>query len=155
MLNCEQCALWEFTQRTASAGSSSAHVQQHTAPTSTRRTENEKNRRRDLVTVLRTRREQMLTSLKREQPHVAREALLGGAGLGSSSNGTMATGARETDVTAELSSQGLLQLQHQVMQQQDRDLESLERTVVGTKHIALQVRRHYHGVLACQIKCGY
>lgn len=101
-------------------------------------TENEKNRRRDLVTALRTRREQMLQSLKREQPRAAREALLGGAGGGSTSALTAGAG-RETDTTAELGSQGLLQMQQQVMQQQDQELESLERTVVGTKHIALQV----------------
>lgn len=88
---------------------------------------------------LRMRREQMLASLKREQPRAARDTLRGG-GPGSGSSGSMATAGRETDATAERSSQGLLQMQQQVMQQQDRDLESLERTVVGTKHIALQVR---------------
>ncbi|EFN58350.1 hypothetical protein CHLNCDRAFT_59611 [Chlorella variabilis] len=101
-------------------------------------TENERNRRRDLVASLRMRREQMLASLKREQPRAARDTLLGG-GPGSGSSGSMATAGRETDATAERSSQGLLQMQQQVMQQQDRDLESLERTVVGTKHIALQI----------------
>jgi hypothetical protein len=104
-------------------------------------TENEKNRRRDLVAALRTRREQMLASLKRDQPRVAREQLLGSAG-GNRSSGNMAGAAsRESAATAELSSQGLLQMQQHVMQQQDQDLESLERTVVGTKHIALQVIR--------------
>jgi hypothetical protein len=78
----------------------------------------------------------MLQSLKREQPRAAREALLGG-----SSGGGAAPGSKETDATAELGNQGLLQLQQQVMQQQDQELESLERTVVGTKHIALQVTR--------------
>jgi hypothetical protein len=77
----------------------------------------------------------MLQSLKREQPRAAREALLGG-----SSGGGAAPGSKETDATAELGNQGLLQLQQQVMQQQDHELESLERTVVGTKHIALQVK---------------
>lgn len=101
-------------------------------------TENEKNRRRDLVGALRRQREQMLASLKREQPRAAREALLGGA---SSSGGGGTGGGRETDITAELGSQGLLQLQQSVMQQQDQHLESLEHTVVSTKHIALQVRR--------------
>lgn len=81
-------------------------------------------------------REKMQASLKREAPRVAREALLGGAG----SSGSAAGGGRETDATAELNNAGLLQLQQQVMTQQDAALESLERTVVGTKHIALQVR---------------
>lgn len=79
----------------------------------------------------------MQASLKREAPRAAREALLGGAGGSSSS---MAAGGRETDATAELGNTGLLQLQQQVMAQQDTALESLERTVVGTKHIALQVQ---------------
>lgn len=78
----------------------------------------------------------MQASLKREAPRAAREALLGG---GAGSSGAMAGRGRETDATAELNNAGLLQLQQQVMSQQDAALESLERTVVGTKHIALQV----------------
>ncbi|KAL4427976.1 hypothetical protein ABPG75_002065 [Micractinium tetrahymenae] len=101
-------------------------------------TENERNRRRDLVAALRSRREQMLASLKREAPRAARDTLLAGSG---SSGGLAAAGAggRETDATAELGNRGLLSMQQQVMQQQDDALESLERTVVGTKHIALQI----------------
>lgn len=98
-------------------------------------TENEKNRRRDLVSTLRTKRDQMLAQLKREQPRAARDQLLGGSAAG----GAGAGGGRETDTTAELGSQALLQLQNTTMQRQDQDLESLERTVVGTKHIALQI----------------
>ena len=79
----------------------------------------------------------MLQSLKREAPRAARDALLGGSSSGG--GGAAGAGSKETDATAELGSQGLLQLQQQVMQQQDHELESLERTVVGTKHIALQV----------------
>ncbi len=40
-----------------------------------RRTENEKNRRRDLITALRSRRQQMLLSLKRENHPIQRSAL--------------------------------------------------------------------------------
>ncbi|KAL4445412.1 hypothetical protein ABPG77_011237 [Micractinium sp. CCAP 211/92] len=101
-------------------------------------TENERNRRRDLVAALRSRREQMLTSLKREAPRAAHGTLLGGA----SASGTAAAGGRggrETEATAELGNRGLLAMQQQVMQQQDEALESLERSVVGTKHIALQI----------------
>lgn len=112
-------------------------------------TENERNRRRDLVAALRSRREQMLTSLKREAPRAAHGTLLGGA----SASGTAAAGGRggrETEATAELGNRGLLAMQQQVMQQQDEALESLERSVVGTKHIALQVgRAPGPGLVAC------
>lgn len=40
---------------------------------------------------------------------------------------------KETEVTAELDNKGLVQLQQQVMQQQDRELEQMEKTVVSTK----------------------
>eukprot|EP00878_Enallax_costatus_P020004 GHUV01021128.1.p1 GENE.GHUV01021128.1~~GHUV01021128.1.p1 ORF type:complete len:209 (+),score=78.66 GHUV01021128.1:535-1161(+) len=46
---------------------------------------------------------------------------------------------KETEVTAELDNKGLVQLQQQVMQQQDRELEQMEKTVVSTKHIALTI----------------
>lgn len=98
------------------------------------RTENERNRRRDLVGALRTRREQMLQALKRDAaaaPRAARGALLGNGGAAAAAGA--AGGGRETDTTAELNNAGLLQMQQQVMAQQDQDLLSLERTVVGTK----------------------
>ncbi|GAB4819343.1 hypothetical protein N2152v2_006389 [Parachlorella kessleri] len=103
-------------------------------------TENERNRRRDLVGALRTRREQMLQALKRDAQQQGRAAR--GALLGSSSGGgtnISGSGTRETDTTAELSNAGLLQQQTQIMERQDEDLALLERTVVGTKHIALQI----------------
>ncbi len=85
------------------------------------------------MAALRTRREQMLQALKRDQPppRAARGALLGGTdgGMG----GAAAGAARETDTTAALSNAGLLQQQQQIMTQQDQDLATLERTVVGTK----------------------
>lgn len=102
-------------------------------------TENERNRRRDLVAALRSRREQMLALLKREAPRVARDTLLGGASSGVGGRAAAAPDGHETEATAELGNRGLLSMQQQVMQQQDEELESLERTVVGTKHIALQV----------------
>jgi SYP5 family syntaxin len=40
---------------------------------------------------------------------------------------------RETEVTAELDNRGLVQLQQQVMQQQDQELEQMEKTVISTK----------------------
>ena len=112
-------------------------------------TENERNRRRDLVAALRNRREQMLQALKRSPPQppgAARTDLL------STSTTTTTTGtsnynynnnnrgsSKETDVTAELDNTGLVSMQRQVMQQQDDNLDLLERSVQGTKHIALQI----------------
>lgn len=57
------------------------------------------------------------------------------------SNGSTAKpiNSRETDATAELDNTGLLSMQQQVMQEQDGNLLLLERTVQGTKHIALQI----------------
>ena len=40
---------------------------------------------------------------------------------------------KETEVTAELDNRGLVQLQQQVMQQQDRELEQMEKTIISTK----------------------
>lgn len=114
-------------------------------PTCAHLTENERNRRRDLVTALRSRREQMLQALKRDPSarSAARAGLLGSSGGAADGLGTAAgpsgRGLGETDATAELSSGGLLAMQQGVMQQQDEELEALERSVVGTKHIALQI----------------
>jgi syntaxin of plants SYP5 len=72
----------------------------------------------------------MLTALKRDQSRGAR------SGGTTPSNGG---GARETDATAPLDSGGILRMQQQVMSTQDRDLEDLERSVVGTRHVALQI----------------
>ncbi len=40
---------------------------------------------------------------------------------------------KETEVTAELDNKGLVQLQQQIIHQQDRELEQMEKTVVSTK----------------------
>ncbi|KAL4527354.1 hypothetical protein Ndes2526B_g08947 [Nannochloris sp. 'desiccata'] len=103
-------------------------------------TENEKNRRRDLLSSLRSRREQMLQALKRGQPRSSRSALLdqqsGGDGGGGSALQPL---GRETDATAELDNRGLVSMQQQIMHQQDTELEHLERSVTTTKHVALQI----------------
>jgi hypothetical protein len=91
-----------------------------------RRSEQERFRRRDLLHVLRNRREQIQQSLKRTAQTADRDALMSGAG---GSGG----GGRETEATAALDTRGLLQLQEQVMQQQDRELEQMERTIGSTK----------------------
>ncbi|KDD75355.1 hypothetical protein H632_c726p1, partial [Helicosporidium sp. ATCC 50920] len=95
--------------------------------------ENERNRRRDLISALRGRREQMLQALKRDGAAAQRGALFAG------SSGQGAPSGQETIQTAELNATGLLSLQQEIMSQQDRDLESLEHSVAGTKHIALQI----------------
>lgn len=97
------------------------------------RSENERNRRRDLISALRGRREQMLQALKRDGAAAQRGALFAG------SSGQGAPSGQETIQTAELNATGLLSLQQEIMSQQDRDLESLEHSVAGTKHIALQI----------------
>lgn len=93
------------------------------------RSEQERFRRRDLLHVLKNRREQIQQSLKRQQQHSERAALMAGSSGASSSSGA----AKETQATAQLDSRGLLQLQEQVMKQQDRELEQMEKTVVSTK----------------------
>jgi SYP5 family syntaxin len=95
--------------------------------------ENEKNRRRDLITALRNRREQMLLSLKRDQRQSDRQSLLDTGG--SASNGP----ARETVNTADLDNPGLLQMQQQVMHNQDAELEQMEKSVQSTRHLALTI----------------
>jgi hypothetical protein len=79
--------------------------------------------------VLKNRREQIQESLKRQQQHSDRESLMAGGSSGRGGGGP----ARETEVTAQLDSRGMLQLQEQVMQQQDRELEQMEKTVTSTK----------------------
>lgn len=54
-----------------------------------------------------------------------REALVAGS--------QQRSAAKETEATAELDNRGLLQLQQQVMQQQDQELEQMEKTVISTK----------------------
>lgn len=97
-------------------------VQHHTY-----RSETEKNRRRDLVTTLRARREQLQQSLKRSDAGNTRSQLFGG------SNGAGRGATRETDATADLDTHGLLQLQRDAMQDQDQQLEELEKTVTSTR----------------------
>lgn len=60
---------------------------------------------------------------------VCRDALL----AGSSGTSAQQQRAKETEATAELDNKGLVQLQQQIMQQQDHELEQMEKTVVSTK----------------------
>ncbi|GMH34134.1 hypothetical protein BSKO_01968 [Bryopsis sp. KO-2023] len=93
-------------------------------------TDNERNRRRDMVRALKTQRENLLQALKREQAAVNRASLLDG-GVGG-----RAGPPRETDQTAALENHQLIGLQTQVMRQQDQELEQMEEAVHNTKHVA-------------------
>lgn len=89
--------------------------------------EQERFRRRDLLHALKNRREQVQQSLKRSQQG-DRDALLAGG-----NTERQQQRAKETEATAELDNHGLVQLQQQIMQQQDHELEQMEKTVVSTK----------------------
>lgn len=99
--------------------------------------EHEKNRRRDLTTALRNRREQMQLSLKRDHGQQDRAALMQQAGQSSSP-------ARETDRTAELDNMGMLEMQQDVMQEQDLNLAAMEQSVASTRHLALTINQELH-----------
>lgn len=47
--------------------------------------------------------------------------------------GQASSPARETDRTAELDNQGILQMQQDVMQEQDQNLEAMEQSVASTR----------------------
>jgi len=99
--------------------------------------EHEKNRRRDLVTALRNRREQMQMSLKRDHSQQNRAALMQQAGQHSGP-------AQETDRTAELDNLGILDMQQDVMQEQDLNLAQMEQSVASTRHLALTINEELH-----------
>jgi hypothetical protein len=95
--------------------------------------EQEKYRRRDLLHALKSRREQLQVALKRNQQQAAsRDGLLAGSSAGR-------VAAIETEATAALDNRGLLSMQQQVMQQQDQELDFMEKTINSTKHIALTI----------------
>jgi SYP5 family syntaxin len=80
----------------------------------------------------------MLQALKRDQPRSSRSALLDSQSGGGGGTPLQPLG-RETDTTAELDNRGLVSMQQHIMQQQDTELEHLERSVATTKHVALQI----------------
>lgn len=99
--------------------------------------EHEKNRRRDLVTALRNRREQMQLSLKRDHSQQNRSALV---------QQTQQTSrpARETDRTADVDNLGILEMQQDVMQEQELNLAAMEQSVASTRHLALTINEELH-----------
>ncbi|KAJ0578781.1 putative target SNARE coiled-coil domain-containing protein [Helianthus annuus] len=91
-------------------------------------TEKEMNRRRDMLTNMRTKVTQMASTLNMSN-FANRDSLLG-------------PDTKPADVvsrTAGLDNSGIVGLQRQVMREQDEGLEKLEETVLSTKHIALAV----------------
>lgn len=99
-----------------------------TKPFSRPITEKEINRRKDLLSNLRTRVNQMDSTLKMSQS-ANRDSLLG----------PEIKPADAMSRTTGLDNQGIVILQRQIMREQDEGLEKLEETVVSTKHIALAV----------------
>ncbi|KAI4366176.1 hypothetical protein MLD38_022090 [Melastoma candidum] len=89
--------------------------------------EKEMNRRKDLLSNLRTKVNQMSSALNASKAN--RDSLLG-PDTKSANVMTRTTG---------LDNQGLVGLQRQIMKEQDDGLEKLEETVISTKHIALAV----------------
>lgn len=110
--------------------------------------EQEKYRRRDNLHALKSRREQLLVALKRNQQGASnRESLMAG------SSSVARVAAIETEATAALDNRGLLQLQQNVIQQQDQELEYMERTIGSTKHIALTIGEHLDARTECIHAC--
>lgn len=90
--------------------------------------EKEMNRRKDMLSSLRTKVNQMASTLN--MSHFAdRDSLLGPE-------------IKQADAMSRVSgldNQGIVGLQRQIMREQDEGLEKLEQTVTSTKHIALAV----------------
>ncbi|KAK4767802.1 hypothetical protein SAY87_002943 [Trapa incisa] len=88
----------------------------------------EMNRRKDMLSNLRTKVNQMASTLNMSN-FANRDSLLGPE-------------TKQPDAmsrTAGLDNQGVVGLQRQIMREQDEGLEKLEETVISTKHIALAV----------------
>lgn len=81
-----------------------------------------------MITSLRSQRENLLQSLKRDSAASNRKELLGPKQPGP---------PQETERTAGLDNAGILQLQNQVIRQQDQELGQIEETMISTKHVAL------------------
>mmetsp|Transcript_579 Transcript_579/g.688 ORF Transcript_579/g.688 Transcript_579/m.688 type:complete len:227 (-) Transcript_579:1341-2021(-) len=89
--------------------------------------EQEAERRCDMLARLKTRSDQMTSLLARPEQ---RNAML---------EGPRVQEVRETDQTAEMDNQGLLDLQRNIMDDQDAQLEDLSRVVSSTKHISMAI----------------
>uniref|UniRef100_A0A251V8F1 Putative target SNARE coiled-coil-like domain-containing protein n=2 Tax=Helianthus annuus TaxID=4232 RepID=A0A251V8F1_HELAN len=91
-------------------------------------TEKEMNKRRDMLTNLRTKVTQMASTLNMSN-FANRDSLLG-PDIKPADAMTRVSG---------LDNSGIVGLQRQIMREQDEGLEKLEETVISTKHIALAV----------------
>ncbi|KAL4202995.1 hypothetical protein AMTRI_Chr02g266280 [Amborella trichopoda] len=95
------------------------------APSKQPITEKELHRRQDILISLRSKANQMASTLNMSN----RNHLLG----------QDSKPVSETNRTSSLDNYGLVGLQRQIMREQDEGLEKLEETVISTKHIALAV----------------
>ncbi|XAR56747.1 hypothetical protein NMG60_11037332 [Bertholletia excelsa] len=91
-------------------------------------TQKEMNRRKDMLTNLRSKANQMASTLNMSN-FANRDSLLG----------PEIKPADAMSRASGLDNYGVVGLQRQIMKEQDEDLEKLEETVVSTKHIALAV----------------
>ncbi|XP_034689632.1 syntaxin-51-like isoform X2 [Vitis riparia] len=91
-------------------------------------TEKEMNRRKDMLSNLRSKVSQMASTLNMSN-FANRDSLLGPEIKPDDAMGR----------TTGLDNQGLVGLQRQIMKEQDEGLDNLEETVISTKHIALAV----------------
>ena len=89
-------------------------------------TEKEMNRRKDMLSNLRSKVSQMASTLNMSN-FANRDSLLG----------PEIKPADAMSRTTGLDNQGLVGLQRQIMKEQDEGLDNLEETVISTKHIAL------------------
>ncbi|CAN6476906.1 unnamed protein product [Victoria cruziana] len=96
-------------------------------PTKQPITEKELHRRQDMLANLRSKANQMASTLNMSS-FANRDNLLGPESK-----------ASEINRTAGLDNYGIVGLQRQIMREQDEGLEKLEETIVSTKHIALAV----------------
>uniref|UniRef100_A0A0D6QU99 t-SNARE coiled-coil homology domain-containing protein n=1 Tax=Araucaria cunninghamii TaxID=56994 RepID=A0A0D6QU99_ARACU len=100
----------------------------HKLPSRQPITEKELHRRQDMLVNLRSKANQMASTLKMST-FATRDDLLGQGNRPLS----------EINRTTGLDNYGLVGLQRQIMKEQDEGLEKLEETVISTKHIALAV----------------
>lgn len=84
-----------------------------------------------------SRRQSMLVDIRQKSKQMAAALSSAQASRASLMEGGIAP--VETSRTQGMDNSGLVKLQRQIMKEQDQDLESLERTVLSTKHIALAV----------------
>ncbi|GAA0152699.1 SNARE protein [Lithospermum erythrorhizon] len=91
-------------------------------------TEKEQNRRKDMLANLKSKVTQMASTLNMSN-FANRDSLLG----------PEIKSADATSRASSLDNHGVVGLQRQIMKEQDEGLDSLEQTVVSTKHIALAV----------------